>query len=121
MSPAQPSLIEQAALEAFLVRHPNVTAYFHGNSNWQQFYDWNGPGRTARLHVFRVDSPMKGAVSSHDETKLSFDLVTVDVARRTMTVRECLWNAHPGAPDTPPTPGTPPPASYFGGSLTFHF
>jgi hypothetical protein len=96
-----PSLIEQAQFEQFLTHHPNVTAYFHGNSNWHQVYDWNGPGRAARLHVVRVDSPMKGAVSSVDETKLSFEVVTIDPVARTMTVRECLWNAdpaHPGAP-----------------------
>ena len=96
-----PSLIEQAQFELFLRHHPNVTAYFHGNSNWHQFYDWNGPGRSARLHAFRVDSPMKGAVSSLDETKLSFEVVTIDSASRTMTVRECLWNpdpVHPGSP-----------------------
>ena len=42
---------EQAAFEAFLRKHPNVTAYFHGNSNWNQFYDWTGPGHSvgARL------------------------------------------------------------------------
>jgi hypothetical protein len=90
-----PSLIEQAQLEQFLTHHPNVTAYFHGNSNWHQVYDWNGPNHIARLHTVRVDSPMKGAVSSVDETKLSFEVVTIDAGARTMTVRECLWNADP--------------------------
>ncbi len=88
-----PSTKAQRELESFLVRHPNVTAYFHGNSNWHQAYEWSGPGHHARLHVFRVDSPMKGAVSADDERRLSFQLATIDVARRTMTVRECLWNA----------------------------
>lgn len=88
-----PSTKAQRELERFLGQHPNVTAYFHGNSNWQQAYEWSGPGRHARLHVFRVDSPMKGAVSADDERRLSFQLATIDVARRTMTVRECLWNA----------------------------
>ncbi len=90
------STIEQQQFEAFVAGHANITAYFHGNSNWQQAYDWNGPGRTARLHVFRVDSPMKGAVSAQDETRLSFQVVTIDPARRVMTVRECLWNARRG-------------------------
>ena len=90
-----PSLIEQAQFEAFLTRHPNVVAYFHGNSNWHQVYDWNGPGRAVRLHTVRVDSPMKGALSSVDETRLSFEVVTVDADARSMTVRECLWNADP--------------------------
>lgn len=87
-----PSTIEQGQLESFLSEHPNITAYFHGNSNWHQAYEWNGPHRMARLHTFRVDSPMKGAVSAADETRLSFQVVTIDIAHRTMTVRECLWN-----------------------------
>jgi hypothetical protein len=94
-------MIEQRALEAFLRDHPNVVAYFHGNSNWNEFYDWQGPDRSIRLHVFRVDSPIKGAVSAWDETKLSFQVATIDPARQTLTVRECLWNvdpAHPAAP-----------------------
>jgi hypothetical protein len=94
------SLAEQADLEAFLVAHPNVTAYFHGNSNWHQVYEWNGPGHGARLHVVRADSPMKGAVSSKDETRLSFEVVTLDPSRRVMTVRECLWNARGAATTT---------------------
>src|SRR5262249_46395828 len=58
-----PTTIEQAALEAFLEKHPNVTAYFHGNSNWNEIYDWKGPHGRAALHTFRVDSPMKGRYS----------------------------------------------------------
>jgi hypothetical protein len=100
-----PSLIEQAQFEQFLTHHPNVTAYFHGNSNWHQVYDWNGPGHTARLHTVRVDSLMKGALSSIDETKLSFEVVTIDAVARTMTVRECLWNADPAHAEAPVTWG----------------
>ena len=90
-----PSLVEQAQLEEFLGRHRTDTAYFHGNSNWHQVYEWNGPSRSVRLHTVRVDSPMKGAVSALDETKLSFAIVTIDLAERTMSVRECLWNTDP--------------------------
>lgn len=79
---------------------PNVTAYFYGNSNWNQFYDWVGPNDASLIHVFRVDSPMKGNVSAADETRLSFQLATVDLAHRMMTVREVLWNAHKGASGT---------------------
>jgi hypothetical protein len=93
-----PSLIEQRALEAFLRRHPNVVAYFHGNSNWNEFYEWKGPDRSIGLHVFRVDSPLKGAVSADDETQLSFQVGTIDLDRRMLTVRECLWNVHPTDP-----------------------
>lgn len=96
-----PTTIEQAQFEAFLTQHPNITAYFHGNSNWHQAYAWNGPSRTARLHAFRVDSPMKGEVSMLDETRLSFAIVTLDPTQRTMTVRECLWNTNPAVPTTP--------------------
>ena len=88
-----PTTKAQQQLESFLEQHRNVTAYFHGNSNWHQAYEWNGPRHTARLHAFRVDSPMKGAVSADDERRLSFQVVTIDPVRRTMTVRECLWNA----------------------------
>ncbi len=38
---------------------------------------------------------MKGKYSAKDETKLAFELVTIDTDKKTMTVRECLWNAHP--------------------------
>jgi hypothetical protein len=38
---------------------------------------------------------MKGAMSSADETRLSFQVATIDLASRTMTVREVLWNAVP--------------------------
>ena len=88
------SVVEQRAFEAFLRRHPNVTAYFHGNSNWNQFYDYVGPDHSVALHVFRVDSPMKGQFSMADETRLSFQVATIDMTARLMTVREVLWNAH---------------------------
>lgn len=88
---------EQSSLEAFFAAHPNITAYFHGNSNWNQFYDWTGPGNTVAVHAFRVDSPMKGDLSANDETKLSFQLATLDPVSRRLTVREVLWNAQRGA------------------------
>jgi Calcineurin-like phosphoesterase len=87
------SLQEQHALEIFLLAHPNITAYFHGNSNWNEFYQWSGPSGAGRLRTFRVDSPMKGAQSLPDERKLSFQVATIDQRQLTMTVRECLWNA----------------------------
>lgn len=94
------SLTEERAFEQFLRRHPNVTGYFHGNSNWNQFYDWTGPDHTAALHTFRVDSPLKGEVSMLDETKLSFQVATLDPASRRLTVREVLWNTRPRVPAT---------------------
>jgi len=89
---------ERSALEQFVALHPNASAYFHGHSNFNQFYDWTGPNNSVALHVFRVDSPMKGAVSKDDETKLSFQIATIDMASRTMTVREVFWNANPNQP-----------------------
>ena len=93
----RPSVVEQAALERFVHAHPQIRAYFHGNSNWNQFYQWRGPNRTIALRTFRVDSPMKGAVSAADETRLSFHVAAIDPSGL-MTVRECLWNADPGYP-----------------------
>ena len=92
---------EQRGLEAFLLKHPNITAYFHGHNNWNQFYDWTGPDHTIALHTFRVDSPMKGHFSGSDEKKLSYQIATIDTAARTMTVREVLWNANPNDPNSP--------------------
>jgi hypothetical protein len=96
---------EGMAWEAFLRKHPNITAYFHGHSNWNQFYDWTGPNHTVALHTFRADSPMKGHFSGTDETKLSYQIATIDTVSRTMTVREVLWNANPQHPGAPPTWG----------------
>jgi hypothetical protein len=92
---------ERRSLEAFLLKHPNITAYFHGHNNWNQFYDWTGPDHAFALHTFRVDSPMKGRFSGADETKLSYQIATIDTAARTMTVREVLWNANPNDPNSP--------------------
>jgi hypothetical protein len=85
--------IEQRGLAAFLKAHPNITAYFHGHSNANEFYVWRGPDDDVALNTFRVDSPMKGLTSALDERRLSFQLVTIDVKTMRMTVRECLWNS----------------------------
>jgi hypothetical protein len=44
---------------------------------------------------------MKGEISGSDETKLSFQVVSIDSAARTMTVREALWNTDPTRTDEP--------------------
>lgn len=82
---------EHGELAAFLKNSP-VAAYFHGNENFNEFYTWNGPDNSLNMPVFRVDSSMKGNESGKDETKLSFQLVSMDTDTRTMTVREVLWN-----------------------------
>jgi hypothetical protein len=79
----------------FLKKHANIRAYFHGNSNWNEFYTYKGPDNDISLPVFRVDSPMKGRYSAKDETLLSFQLITIDAEKQEMTVRECLWNTEP--------------------------
>ncbi|HWD89017.1 MAG TPA: metallophosphoesterase [Mucilaginibacter sp.] len=91
--------IEQRGLVKFLKAHSNIKAYFHGNSNWNQFYVYHGPDKDVNLNTFRVDSPMKGDYSRKDETLLSFQLISLDPKTQTLTVRECLWNTRPSEPD----------------------
>lgn len=87
-----------ARLAAFVARHRCVKAYFHGDKNYNEFYNWHGPDGRIDLPTFRVDSPMKGEATSADERRLSFIHVVLDTDARRLTVRECLWNriAAPG-------------------------
>jgi len=93
--------IEQQGWVKFLKAHPNIKAYFHGDSNWNEFYVYHGPDNAVNLNVFRADSPMKGKYSSKDETKLSFQLVILDPQKKVLTARECLWNTQPRSKDSP--------------------
>jgi hypothetical protein len=93
------SVPEQNALVAWLKNHKNVVAYFHGNTNYNEFYNYSGPNGDISLNTFRVDSPMKGMVSGIDATngigdpsKLSFQVISIDPNASRMTVREYLWN-----------------------------
>jgi hypothetical protein len=86
------STVEQAALAAWIKNHKNVVAYFHGNSNWNQYYTFAGPNNDISLNIFRVDSPMKGSYSATDPTLLSYQVISIDPAATNMTVREYLWN-----------------------------
>jgi Calcineurin-like phosphoesterase len=86
------AMIEQKAFVAFIQQHPQIKAYFHGHTNYTEYYDWKGPEQNINLHCFRADSPMKGKYSAKDETKLAFELVSIDTEKKLMTVRECLWN-----------------------------
>jgi hypothetical protein len=90
--PDGPTVIEQRALAAFLKAHPAIVGYFHGHTNFTEFYTWKGPDGDLALAVFRADSPMKGSVSGKDERKLAFNVVSYDVAAGRLTARECLWN-----------------------------
>jgi hypothetical protein len=92
------AVYEERALAQFLKRHPEIRAYFHGHNNWNEFYDWQAPDKDLSLPCFRADSPMKGRVSAKDETKLSFQLISIDTRIKTMTVRECRWNTVPDNP-----------------------
>jgi predicted MPP superfamily phosphohydrolase len=98
--------LEQKRWVAFLKRHPNIRAYFHGNTNFNEFYDYRGPDSTVDLPTFRVDSPMKGRFSKIDETKLSFIVISLDTQLDKLTARECLWNTDPRHPDKPVQWGT---------------
>ena len=97
--------LEQLGFVAFLKAHPNIKAYFHGHNNWNEYYTYKGPDGDISLPVFRVDSPMKGKFSSKDETKLSFQFITIDPANLTLTVRECFWNPDPTRPESTPVWG----------------
>jgi len=90
------SPIEERALAAFVQRHPEIRAYFHGNSNAHEFYTYRGPESNIALPTIRVDSPIKGHLSAGDETRLSFEVVSIDRTAGRMTVRECLWNTDGG-------------------------
>lgn len=90
--------IEQRGWVKFLKAHPNIKAYFHGNSNYNEFYVYKGPDNDVALPVFRVDSPMKGKYSANDETKLSFQLISIEPDTLELTVRECLWDTEPANP-----------------------
>jgi hypothetical protein len=87
--------IEQRGWVTFLKAHPNIKAYFHGNSNYNEFYTYHGPDDNVNLPVFRVDSPMKGKYSEKDEKLLSFQLISINGQKQLLTVRECLWNTDP--------------------------
>ena len=87
--------MEQKAFAVFIQQHQNIKAYFHGHTNYTEYYNWKGPDQNISLPCFRADSPMKGRYSAKDETKLAFELLTIDTVKKIMTVRECLWNADP--------------------------
>ncbi|MEI6087277.1 MAG: metallophosphoesterase [Bacteroidota bacterium] len=87
--------IEQRGLVSFFQSHKNIKAYFHGHTNYAEYYDWVGPDQNIHLPCFRSDSPMKGRYSSKDQTKLSFNIISIDTEKKELTVRECFWNAHP--------------------------
>lgn len=101
----QDDRIEQLGFVKFLKSHPNIKAYFHGHTNYNEFYTYKGPDGDVNLPAFRADSPMKGKFSSKDESRLSFQLISIDPDSQTITSRECLWNPDPRKPDAAPVWG----------------
>lgn len=77
---------EMNALSDYLYAHNQIKGYFHGNNNYNQFYQFGG------TNVFRADSPMKGNYSGTDESLLSFQVVSIDTDSMQMVSREYLWN-----------------------------
>ncbi len=99
------ALDEQRGFACFIRRHPNIKAYFHGHSNFSEFYNWTGPDHDINLPCFRADSPMKGKYSAKEETLLAFDVITIETISGKLTARVCLWNADPLHPDKEPAWG----------------
>ena len=103
---SDPSKVEQREFVAFLKKHPNIKGYFNGNDHQNKMYDYNGPDNDISLKTFQVDSPMKGIISAKDETKLSFQLISIDPQSKKLTVRECFWNSSPKDPGSEVTWGS---------------
>ncbi|HIJ95890.1 MAG TPA: hypothetical protein HPP94_09175 [Desulfuromonadales bacterium] len=93
----------QRTFVRFLQRHKNIVAYFHGNTNFNEFYTYTGPDNLVSLPVFRVDSPMKGYYTGQDDATvaptpgvfdtnlLSYQVISIDTVASKMTVREYFW------------------------------
>ncbi|MFZ4399173.1 MAG: metallophosphoesterase [Bacteroidales bacterium] len=107
-----PTTIEQNGFASFVQSHPNIVIYFHGNDNQNNYYKYYGPSNNIALDVIQVDSPMKGNISASNETKLSFQLITIDTLSKVLTVRECLWNTDTNNVNAP---------IVFGNSKTINF
>lgn len=86
------TLIEQKSFAAFIKKHPSIKAYFHGHENFTEYYHWKGPDSTINLSCIRTDSPMKGKSSAKDESKLAYEIVSINTISKVLTVREVLWN-----------------------------
>ncbi len=84
--------IEQNEFVAFIKKHSNIKTYFHGHENFTEYYTYKGPNNDIELNCIRTDSPMKGRASAKDETKLAYEIVTINTNTKKITVREVLWN-----------------------------
>jgi hypothetical protein len=86
--------IEQNEFVVFIKKHSNIKVYFHGHENFTEYYTYKGPNNDINLNCIRTDSPMKGRASAKDETKLAFEIITINTNSKKLTVREVLWNAN---------------------------
>lgn len=82
----------EAEWDDFLKTHRTIKGYFHGHSNYQEFYTYKGVNGDLSLPCFRVDSPMKGKFSSKDESLLSFQVITIFPKKKIIEVRSYFWN-----------------------------
>ena len=82
--------VHERVLASFMKKHPEIKAYFHGNSHVPDLKVWLGPDYDLMLPTFSVHSPVKGEQSAKEERLLSFQVATVDLDERRITVRECL-------------------------------
>jgi len=78
--------------DRFLKAHPNIKGYFHGHSNYQEFYVYKGVNGDLSLPCFRVDSPMKGKYSAKDESLLSYQVITIYPPQKNVEVKQFFWN-----------------------------
>ncbi len=78
--------------DIFLRAHPNIKGYFHGHSNYQEFYLYKGVNGDLALPCFRVDSPLKGKLSVKEESLLSYQLITIFPEKKMIEVRPYFWN-----------------------------
>jgi hypothetical protein len=85
--------IEQNGFVDFIQQHPNIKVYFHGHENWTEYYQYHGPKNNINLTCIRTDSPMKGRSSAKEETKLAFELISINTKNGDLNVKEVLWNA----------------------------
>jgi predicted MPP superfamily phosphohydrolase len=95
---ASAPIIEQRAFSTFLKQHPNIKAYLHGHIHESKFYTYTGADKDVQINAVSSDSPMKGATSGADESRVTFNFAILDPGTMTLTVRECLWNPEPSNP-----------------------
>jgi hypothetical protein len=115
------TVVEQLAMTTWIKTHPNIVAYFHGHTNFNEMYTYTGPNNDIALNCFRIDSPMKGQLSAaaplptaaaawqqNPTSLLSFQLATINNATMQMTVREIRWYPTPAfsTDTTTPNPDT---------------